>query len=201
MKHLLTMAIVVLVGMVGLAAAPVKTLTVVAPATLTCDLNNLFTPADYYRCILYYELKPSTPQRYYLTKGTYKGAQAKNACTPGFHMASLFEILVPSGLMYLQDTNVAFTSADAGSGLPSNQQGWIRTGDQATGIAEPGVGNCQAWASQSFSDWGTVVWFTPTWDRLFIPTADLHVFITPWWETLAAQCGANLHVWCVETLN
>jgi hypothetical protein len=201
MKHLLTMAIVVLVGMVGLAAAPVKTLTVVAPATLTCDLNNLFTPADYYRCILYYELKPSTQQRYYLTKGTYKGAQAKNACTPGFHMASLFEILVPSGLMYLQSPSIAATADDAGAGPPT-AAGWVRTGGPSNhNSIAIGQANCNSWTSADPTFIGTIVFLSSLWFSSQPPTEPTYYPNAPWWGTGYTTCDTPESTWCVEDLN
>jgi hypothetical protein len=64
---------------------------------------------------------------YYLTNGTFSGANADDACGAGFHMASLWEISDPSNLRYAYDRGDALQGADTEYGAPSDFWGWIRT--------------------------------------------------------------------------
>src|SRR6266540_1994523 len=73
-----------------------------------------------------------TRRAFYLTKGTFPGGQALNACASGFHMASIWEINAPA----------------LGAGSDPTAVGWIRTGTSDS--------NCQRWTSSSPADLGSV---------------------------------------------
>lgn len=66
------------------------------------------------------------PRRFYVTQDAFRGEHALNACTAGFHMASLWEIFDVTTLKY--DTQLGRTLPDSGEGPPAGQRGWIRTG-------------------------------------------------------------------------
>lgn len=129
---------------------------------------------------------PGTRQ-FYLTHDTHKGAQARNACEPGFHMASMWEVLDPSNLTYNPD--LGQTDMDSGEGPPSDVGGWIRTGGSASG-GIPGYANCQGYSTSTPGQSGTTVWLDTTWDGT---AADFHV-----WEASTWSCGNSSPVWCVE---
>ncbi len=59
--------------------------------------------------------------RYYLTTDRFKGDHAAQVCAIGFHMASIFELLNPSNLIY--DSSLGEVLFDSGSGPPS-YDGW-----------------------------------------------------------------------------
>jgi len=134
-------------------------------------------------------------RKYYLTQSKVTGSGALTACAPGYHMASLWEILDPSNLAY--DTDLGFSRADSGAGPPTGSdgdgQGWVRTGwrtGPCGGGAILGVGelNCEAWTTDSAL--GTVTWLDPTWNNTFW---DITV-----WEAELDICGGDHRVWCVE---
>jgi hypothetical protein len=121
------------------------------------------------------------PRAFYLTQTGHTGAQVLTACAAGFHMASLWEISDLSDLRY--ETTLGLTTADAGSGPPANELGWIRTGRVANGLT-----NCDAWTSSDLSDGATVV----TLDASFSGTD-----VGPW-TALVQSCNLTNHVWCLE---
>src|SRR4029453_19290226 len=83
------------------------------------------------------------PRRFYLTlDNSFNGAHALQACTTGFHMASVWEISVTSSLRY--DTTLGKTRADSGEGPPSDTYGWVRTGYDSNQQSVAGGGNCNA---------------------------------------------------------
>jgi hypothetical protein len=61
---------------------------------------------------------------------------------PGYHTASIWEVLDPSNLRY--DTTQGFMEADSGSGPPT-ASGWIRTGRPPLGSEFSPAPNCFAW--------------------------------------------------------
>jgi hypothetical protein len=139
------------------------------------------------------------PKRYYLTKDSvgYTGAQAPSACTTGFHMANLFEILTFSNLEY--DTMLGATTDDSGFGPPSYHGGWIRTGQDKRNVpgAAAGYANCDAYTSADQSHVGTIVMFRRTWD--FAPqTVVANDRIADWIHALNWDCSMTVQVWCVE---
>ncbi|HHO47724.1 MAG TPA: hypothetical protein ENN06_04615 [Desulfobacteraceae bacterium] len=57
---------------------------------------------------------------FYLTAANYHTNEALTACGAGYHMASLWEILNVTNLVYEYDNPAAYTKADSGYGPPSN---------------------------------------------------------------------------------
>ena len=85
-------------------------------------------------------------RRYFLIdfSVTATGGEAASACTGGYHMAAMFELLHGSNLEYTTkpQKNVAVvTGSDVGTGPRQGISGWVRTGlsDQSTG--DLGFGN------------------------------------------------------------
>jgi hypothetical protein len=140
--------------------------------------------------------KSTTPDRgYYLTTGTYDGSHALAACTTRYHMASLWEIHETSNLRY--DTTLGFTAGDSGSGPPTTFTGWIRTGfDANNGNTDsgnaPGISNCNAWASNLATDYGTAAAPFLLWNN---PNA---VYSVSPWSAQTGSCSDAAHVWCVQ---
>jgi hypothetical protein len=142
------------------------------------------------------QLDELRPRKFYLTVDRFDGAQAPAACAPGFHMASMWEILDPTGLRY--DTTLGFTQADSGSGPPADDDfaadyGWIRTGARASGGPSPLVAeNCHAYTSNSGEALGTGV-------RLQVPwgVSDVSSVVAPW-ERFRFGCQNPERVWCVQ---
>jgi len=134
-------------------------------------------------------LQGGSGRRYYLTNGPYwDGDVADTACASGYHMASLWEILDVSNLVY--NTDLGFTyGSDTGEGPPTGFAGWVRTGQSASGSIIPGTGNCQAWGSDDASDRGTYVVLPTDW------TAGTD--IGPW-SVGSMTCDSASFVWCVE---
>ena len=127
---------------------------------------------------------------YYLTQSNYDGASALTACTNGYHMASIWEILDPSNLVY--DTNLGLVQADSGQGPPTYQyaHGWVRTGYHTDYVAAtPGLANCNSWSSNSADDQGTFVDIRSDW------TVERDVGV---WEAVTGQCNVPRSVWCVR---
>ncbi len=122
---------------------------------------------------------------YYLTPDDYTGATALTACASGYHMASLWEIMDVSNLVY--DTAIGSTYADSGSGPPVPMFGWVRTGGISSEEATPGRGNCSAWSSTSGS--GTRA--NLPWD--WTASTDIEP-----WQVGTGSCGGLLPVWCVR---
>lgn len=136
-----------------------------------------------------------TQKIYYLTKDPVSANEAKEACDNGFHMASLWEILDPTTLQYDQDTGRAYHrpySDDQGSGPPSEEFGWVRTGKESTASDDQsGNANCANWSSTDHNDYGSVVALLNVWDYLH--------FSAPWWLSSSAFCDASsIRVWCVQ---
>jgi len=130
------------------------------------------------------------PRRsFYLTPDFYDGSQALTACAEGYHMASLWEIFDPSNLKY--DTQLGLSNADSGSGPPSFNNGWIRTGFTATGTSLAGQSNCEAWTSASSTDAGTTVALPHVWSLTNVTV------VSPWIAEVR-NCGSSFHVWCVQ---
>ena len=133
------------------------------------------------------DLADKGPRKFYLTKTEHNGAQALSACAPGYHMASLWEIVDPSNVRYNTDLGVTFT--DSGFGPPS-ALGWIRTGFLTSDSLEPGVANCDAWTSADAGRFGTLVGLHSLWN---LPPTQ----ISPW-QGIARSCSTATRVWCVQ---
>jgi hypothetical protein len=132
-------------------------------------------------------------RRYYLTLGTYNGADADGnngngagVCAEGYHFASLWEILDPSNLKY--DTALGITRDDSGQGPPNGDAGWVRTGNGSSTDWPPGQGNCAAWTSNASDAWGSNAALSTEWGA----GQDAR------WVTNFTSCNSTfIHVWCV----
>jgi hypothetical protein len=130
---------------------------------------------------------------YYLTQGTYNGADADGTdgngagvCAEGYHFASLWEIMDPSNLKY--DTTLGKTKADSGQGPLAGTIGWVRTGYGSSAEGLAGHGNCLGWSSSSATHRGTNARLPSNWEA----GQDIHV-----WEVITTSCGTDTYVWCV----
>ena len=133
-------------------------------------------------------LTASTNMRqYYLTKTYYNGANASTACASGYHMASLWEILDPSNLVY--NTALGDDRADSGEGPHTCFAGWVRTGYNGDNSTTPGRANCNVWSGTS--GWGTNIRLPSDWTDS--TTQDIHV-----WDVSIGACSSTDRVWCVE---
>ncbi len=138
-------------------------------------------------------LQGGAGRHFYITPDSgYQGDQALTACDSGYHMASLWELLDVSNLIY--DTGRGFTGADSGQGPVSYVSGWIRTGYwEPNGDPDaPGVSNCMAWTSNSADHYGSVVMLNAAW-------TDAATVISPWEPfPIVWPCNSTRRVWCVE---
>lgn len=127
-------------------------------------------------------------RKYYLTKSTFKGAEAKTACANGYHFASIWEILDISNLMY--NTDLGHTRHDSGMGPPSGTNGWIRTGYDNQGLSTiAGYANCEGWSRNDMN--GTYACLNDNFDNI---EENIGPFVTN-----GASCNLiSIHVWCVE---
>ncbi len=125
-------------------------------------------------------------RHFYLTKGTYGGANALTACASGYHMASLWEILDPSNLTY--HTDLGQTRHDSGEG-PTTFRGWVRTGYMSNNSDIVGRANCDVWTN-GMTGHGTTAALPNSWNADW---EDLHV-----WNTQVFACNDVNRVWCVE---
>lgn len=131
--------------------------------------------------------------RFYLSQTTHTGNSALGACVSGFHMASMWEILDPTKLVY--DPVLGRMSNDSGEGPPT-EFGWIRTGNPSSpgGAMGSGEANCQSWTSNESGELGT---------RVGLPIINWAVgeappgFVAPW-VTAEWGCSTTRPVWCVE---
>lgn len=131
----------------------------------------------------------SGARQYYMTLSAYPADSATSACAAGYHMASLWEILDPSGLVY--NTSLGDSRADSGQGPPSGYAGWVHTGYSNNASTTPGQANCNGWSSNSAYDYGTVIGLAMDW----VQTAN----IGDVWEAVALECDTGgVSVWCVE---
>ncbi len=129
-------------------------------------------------------------RQYYITENNYSGADADTACAPGYHMASLYEILDTSNLKY--NTDLGRSRADSGQGPPGGVPiaGWVRTGYVSSNSSTTGQGNCYTWSSSSSDDRGTMAALPDDWDT----GPEVNV-----WNVQTAPCNSTmLGVWCVE---
>jgi hypothetical protein len=150
---------------------------------------------------------------FYLTKNLFPPSGALKACaSPGYHMASLWEISDVSTLKY--DTQLGFTLPDSGSGPPAGRSGWIRTGSSASkGAMTPGQANCNGWTDDALGDWGSAVYLNSDWTYATLNTTTTQgratdTPILPWLNQYdvpqpapggrAQSCSAQMQVWCVQ---
>jgi hypothetical protein len=127
--------------------------------------------------------------KYYLTPGTFQGNAALTACDTGFRMASLWEIRDTTNLQY--DRSRGHTLGDSGSGPPTEEWGWIRTGNRSASYGGGGVSNCLAWTTNAPSpSYGTIAHLAGEW---YMPTLP----ISPW-AANEITCDTAVRVWCVH---
>jgi hypothetical protein len=126
---------------------------------------------------------------FYLTNANYPANAVLDACAEGYHMASLWEILDVTNLVYAADHPDAYTKSDSGSGPPARWYGWIRTGWDASGSDTVGSGNCQNWSSVDNGSDGSLVRLSNDW--LSQPSR------LGAWEPSAFTCNSFGPVWCV----
>lgn len=133
-------------------------------------------------------------RKFYVTQTFHAGNEAIAACSTGYHMASIWEILDVSNLQY--DTSLGLTRPDSGSGPPTLGIGWIRTGMDSGSNNEIGTANCSAYTNADHDRLGTRVFLPRVWtvnpDSL-VP----EVVISPWVADLS-PCDQKAHVWCVQ---
>lgn len=137
-------------------------------------------------------LSSASLRKYFMSNSQNDASHATAQCGPGFHMASMWELVNPSALSY--DTTRGYTNADSGSGPPV-LSAWIRTGESAGTINIPGAANCNAWTSNSPNDYGTAVNlpFAWTYDPQFQP----HYLTAPWMAA-AVTCDQVRPTWCIQ---
>ena len=132
-------------------------------------------------------------RKYYQTTSPFDGGHALTACSTGYHMANLMEILNPSTMQY--DTTLGATADDSGQGpptLPGDVFAWIRNGLPSS--ANNTSGNCKAWSTGGSIYYGTAAALK---NPDFWSSAS---GIDPWlFET--STCDSSFHVWCVQDYN
>jgi hypothetical protein len=143
-------------------------------------------------------LRAGSGMRYfYLTRTKHNAVQAPTACAPGYHFASIWEIVDPSGLRY--NTVLGATSPDSGAGPPTATpiflglriaHGWVRTGASSGTTDIPGQANCISWQSDYEFYWGTVANLPSNWTG---GEEDMGV-----WNTEVRTCDTLVRVWCVQ---
>lgn len=168
-----------------LTAAPYAQYAVNAASAVTA--NSVLTP---------------TLRKYYLTATTYQGNAALTACAVGYHMASLWEIFNPSGLLYATNlgAGVVYTTADSGQGPPASVPGWIRTGWTSAGSSNnAGLTNCDAWTSNSSSITGTRGYLELNWAQEVEGSPIYYLPVSPFNADIRS-CNTPQSVWCVIDL-
>jgi hypothetical protein len=154
----------------------------VLPETIgTLDSNNLGTSSITY--------VGAGSKHFYLTDLSYYADQALTACSAGYHMASLWEILDVSNLTYDYDHPAAHIKADSGFGPPSNWYGWVRTGYSSSSSGTTGTGNCNNWTSRLNTVYGVAVRLSNAWEAA---PGDIST-----WDATPFSCVVTSPVWCV----
>ena len=127
-------------------------------------------------------------RQYYQTWSMFDGNEAIGACAAGYHMASVWELIDTSNLLY--NTVLGRTQPDSGDGPPSGWEGWVRTGYEISNTGPAGQANCDGWSSDSSGDSGTSIYLTYDWEA----DQDLSTWITGTWS-----CNTTMPVWCVAS--
>jgi hypothetical protein len=131
----------------------------------------------------------SAGRHFYLTDSSYYADQALTACSAGYHMASLWEILDVSNLTYDYDHPAAHTKDDSGFGPPSNWYGWVRTGYSSSSSSTTGTGNCNNWTSRLNTAYGVSVRLSNAWETA---PGDIST-----WDATSFTCVVVSPVWCI----
>jgi len=131
----------------------------------------------------------SAARRFYLTTTRHQGADALNACAPGFHMASYWEIRETAALRY--DHVRGYRGFDSGFGPPA-VAGFIRTGAEVDLVTNsPGAASCRGWTSVLATERGSSVALGQSWTLMPVSS------ILPW-NAGNTTCESQGRVWCVE---
>lgn len=134
-------------------------------------------------------------RRFYVTAlAAYTGDEADEpgTCAPGYHFASLYEILDVSQLQYVADLGHGDNGGyDLGTGPVTDATGWVRTG-RFNLSANQGIGrnNCDGWSSSSSNLSGSTVTLEFVWNGTVRPTSP--------WKPISDFCDQTQRVWCVE---
>jgi hypothetical protein len=104
-------------------------------------------------------------ESFYVTSENHPTDQVLTVCASGYHMASLWEILDVSNMVYAYNHPDARVRADSGQGPPSGWYGWVRTGWFAATSATAGQGNCNNWNSTSSDDSTVAVRLVTEWEQ------------------------------------
>jgi hypothetical protein len=130
------------------------------------------------------------PRHFYVSMTNVSGDDAINSCADGYHLASVWEILDVTDLVYASDHAAAKLLTDQGSGPAAGWWGWARTGGAASVANVAGRANCNAWASSTSGEYGTLVRLNPDW-------TDSATTISSW-EAQTWSCAGTAPVWCVS---
>ena len=130
---------------------------------------------------------------FYLSKAGVPGGSAASACSVGFHMASIYEVLNVSALRY--NTALGLETGDSGQGPPGLSLGWAKTG-----LVGDALHTCNGWTSSAP---GLYQGFAIRLNALAgIPAP---AFGLQPWEFLgfgdkynSASCDTRHSVWCVQ---
>ena len=188
---LVAILLVSLVGIIGVSTAGDK-----AIQTATTQLQNLQMAGRAHPATIQAG-EHVKPKMYYLTRDPVNGDQAEDACSTGFHMANLFEILDTSNLQYATGLPDAFSDIvsidDQRAGPAVIDFGWVRTGYASTPdpTRDPYDGlNCNNESKSTDAEWGTVA-------RLYDNVAASQMN-SEWVGVCARPCDQAYQVWCVE---
>ena len=196
MKRLLSVALMVLVSLVGMVA-------VSHAGEDRSDSKHHHAIAKHadgsprVACSAYYR-SPGQPQDVLSHRKSKSRDQATGVCSTGFHMANLFEIVDTSNLQYATGLPDAFSDINCGiddlrDGPSAIDFGWVRTGYASTPdpTSDPYASlNCNNESISTEAEWGTVV-------RLY-DTVTASKMNSEWVGICARQCSQESHVWCVQ---
>lgn len=121
-------------------------------------------------------------RRFYRTRTFHRGNEVAGsaACAPGFHFASITEMLPPAALAY--DPTLGYVSPGSAGEGPPHLDGWI-----------DGLGpDCNGWTDGTSGMVGGRLYFALPASQSLPATA-----ISPL-GTNSGSCSSQLQVWCVE---
>jgi hypothetical protein len=130
---------------------------------------------------------------FYLSKTSVPGGMAATSCSPGFHMASIYELLNVSTLRY--EITLGLRSVDSGEGPPGLSFGWARTGSGADPLR-----TCDHWTSSAPSPYqGFVIRLNDlTTGSGVAPSLQPWEFLGFGEQYSSANCSTPHNVWCVQ---
>lgn len=105
-------------------------------------------------------------------------------------MASMWELMDISTLVYHYIHPYVKAKDDSGYGPPSQWYGWVRNGCDPSGCSTAGMGNCLNWTSVDAGDYGTIVRLSNDW-------ATPLGYVGPWYVSTWSCTGIS-PVWCVS---